>query len=146
MPKIAGRTSLTFSSRMALTSLLSICAAVLLMCVFAEAISCPNAHYCDTKEIKYRAFSALKDAYLNSADHVIRSVPIKDQLDCKRECVRTSGCQSSNHFQRINSNVMMCDIIAGNRWSNASRLIQKMNSTHFFIQVSEENTIMNSSN
>ena len=122
---------------MAFASFLSRGAAVLSMCVFAEAISCPNRHYCDTKEVKYRAFSALNDAYLHSTGHVIRNLPIKNRLDCKRECVRTSGCQSSNYFQKINSNVMMCEIMAGNRWSNASRLIRKMNSTHFFIQVSE---------
>ena len=102
---------------------------------FAQDISCPNHHYCDTNEIKYRAFSALNDTYLNSTDHVIRSLPIKDQIDCKRECVHTSGCQSSNLFQPTNSSVMICDLIAGNRWSNASSLIPQMNSTHFYIHV-----------
>ena len=103
----------------------------------AHGISCPNSNYCDTEEIKYRAFSALNDTYLNCTDHVIHSLPIKDQLDCKRECVRTSGCQSCNYFQPINSSIMMCDIIAGNRWSNTSKEISQKNSTHFFIEVFE---------
>eukprot|EP00112_Aurelia_sp_Birch-Aquarium-sp1_P023890 Seg731.9 transcript_id=Seg731.9/GoldUCD/mRNA.D3Y31 product="hypothetical protein" protein_id=Seg731.9/GoldUCD/D3Y31 len=107
---------------------------IVLWDTFAQDIACPNRHYCDTNEIKYRAFSAINDTYLNNTDHVIRSLPIKNQIGCKRECVRLSGCQSSNHFQPINSSVMMCDLIAGNRWSNASKLIPRINSTHFFIQ------------
>ena len=122
-------------SKMAVLHILSCTALILSWHTITEAISCLNRHYCDTKEAKYRAFSALADTYLNSTDHVIRSMPMKDQLGCKRECVRISGCQSSNHFQLINSSAMMCDLIAGNRWSNASKLIPRKNSTHFFIQV-----------
>ena len=102
---------------------------------FAQDFSCPNHHYCDTIEIKYRAFSGLNDTYLNSSEHVIHRLPVKAQIDCKRQCVHTSGCQSSNHFQPMNSSVMMCELIAGNRWSNASSLIPRKNSTHFFIHV-----------
>ena len=120
---------------MAIANVLTQIAVIMCWNAFAYAVSCPNPHHCDTTEIKYRAFSALNDRYLNSTDHVIHSLPIKDQFDCKRECVSTSGCQSSNHFQPINSSIMMCDLIAGNRWSNASKLIPRMHSTHFWIQV-----------
>ncbi|XP_065066873.1 uncharacterized protein LOC135692609 [Rhopilema esculentum] len=99
----------------------------------AAANECPNRYYCHTAEIKYRSFDAMAGFYLNSTNHVIKSFPAVSNQSCIQECVRIPQCKSANHHLPVNASDMICDLIDGNRWSNASLLQERKNSTHFFV-------------
>ena len=101
----------------------------------AAADVCPNRYYCDNAEIRYRSFDAMVGFYLNSTNHIIKSFPIVSNQSCIQECVRTTGCKSANYHLPVNASDMICDLIDGNRWSNASLLQERKNSTHFFVMV-----------
>ena len=99
------------------------------------AFNCPSRHYCHTSEIKYRAFHELPGAYLNSTDYIMKTFTANTSRKCMQACTRTQYCQSANHYQIKNKVEMSCDLIQGNKWSNASLLVKRENSTHYFIMV-----------
>ena len=101
----------------------------------ALADDCPSRHYCHTPEVKYRAFHELPGAYLNSTDHVMKTFPANTSRKCMQACTQTQYCQSANHYQNANETEMSCDLIEGNKWSNASLLVKRGNSTHYFVMV-----------
>ena len=96
---------------------------------------CPSRYYCHTPEIKYRAFNELPGAYLNSTDKILKTFPANTSCKCMSECTHTENCQSANYYQNGNASEMSCDLIEGNKWSNASMLMKRENSTHYFIMV-----------
>ena len=101
----------------------------------AFAVDCPSRHYCHTAEVKYRAFNELPGAYLNSTSHLLKTFSANTSRNCMQECTRTENCQSANYYSPVNASEMSCDLIDGNKWSNASLLVKRENSTHFFIKV-----------
>ena len=101
----------------------------------AFAVECPSRHYCHTAEVKYRAFNELPGAYLNSTSHLLKTFSANTSRNCMQECTRTENCQSANYYTAANASEMSCDLIDGNKWSNASLLVKRENSTHFFIKV-----------
>ena len=101
----------------------------------AFANSCPNRHYCHTPEVKYRAFNTLHGMYLNSTSYVLKSFQSSTSRNCMQECTRTENCQSANYYTPANASEMSCDLIDGNKWSNASLLVKRNNSTHYYIEV-----------
>ena len=101
--------------------------------VFAD--ECPSRHYCHTPEIKYRAFHELPGAYLNSTDYILKPFITNTSRECMQDCTRTPNCQSTNHYQKGNSTELSCDLIHGNKWSNASLLVKRDKSTHYFVMV-----------
>ena len=112
---------------------------VLLAVRCAAAVdTCPNRNYCQTSEIKYRSFEKLRNTYFNSTN-VVKSSAITDQTTCLRDCTTSPKCQSINHYLKTNTTEMMCDLVDGNRWSNATDIIPRQNSTHFYIKVSRYN-------
>ena len=120
---------------MALTGLLQALLLMQYIWMLTSCFKCPNRHFCHSPEIKYRAFSALSGSYLNSTGYVIRTFQEENALNCKTTCLATPGCQSTNHYIGFNTSDMYCDLMRGNRWSNASSLIQRASSTHYFIKV-----------
>ena len=127
--------NIIYSFSMALSGLLQTLLLIQCTCMLANCFNCPNRHFCHLQEIKYRAFSALTGSYLNSTGYIIQTFQETNALNCKRTCVATPGCQSTNHYIGFNTSDMFCDLMRGNRWSNASSLIQRASSTHYFIQV-----------
>ena len=108
---------------------------LLLITGIVLADNCPSLHYCHTSEIKYRAFNELPGAYLNSTDKIMKTFPASTSSNCMSECTHTENCQSANYYQKENANEMICDLIQSNKWSNASLLVKRDKSTHYFVMV-----------
>ena len=106
------------------------------------ADNCPSRHYCHTPEIKYRAFNELPGAYLNSTDKIMKTFPANTSRKCMLECTHTPNCQSANYYQKDNATEMICDLIQSNKWSNASLLVKRVKSTHYFVMVRLKNAVI----
>lgn len=116
---------------------MTITAILLVIATTASSVladECPNRNYCHTPGIKYRSFQQMPGMFLNSTNYVLRTFQTNTSGNCLNECTRTENCQSTNYYLETNKTVMSCDLINGNKWSNASLLVSKENSTHNFIE------------
>ena len=124
--------SVRMDVRMTITAILLVIATTASSVLADE---CPNRNYCHTPGIKYRSFQQMPGMFLNSTNYVLRTFQTNTSGNCLNECTRTENCQSTNYYLETNKTVMSCDLINGNKWSNASLLVNKENSTHNFIEV-----------
>ena len=96
---------------------------------------CSNRHYCYSAEIRYMAFDALNNTYLNSSRDIISTYMTKSPQQCMEDCTKKEKCQSANYYARANRTSMFCDLLSTNRWANGGNVTCRSNSTHYFVEV-----------
>ena len=104
----------------------------------AESFTCENRHYCYTDEIKYGAFIKMNNTYLNVS--AIQDIEVPDWMNCTRACIKTEGCQSVNMYNQDNND--HCQLLPSNKMSNATNLISRNGSSHFYIPVRHNSNVI----
>ena len=100
-------------------------------------IQCSSRVYCATDEVKYIAMNKIENAYLNAT--VIKENTVQSIPSCQQFCIQNK-CQSIN-LNITNSNELKCQLLALNKHSNSSLIVNSQNMTHFYVPVRKFHSI-----